>query len=121
MKYTTTVNISSGNARLIRVPSAPSCTQAKRKAHAAMDPKPRYVNQIASSEISTNTGASAAAAPVQPLTVTGITTTKIAITTQAPERRPVSPSRLSSRCSRVSANGATSRTTAITPSRTAYP
>ncbi|QNJ90450.1 hypothetical protein HZU40_19475 [Mycolicibacterium fluoranthenivorans] len=77
------------------------------------------MSQIASSEISTKTGASAAASPVHPLTVNGMTATKIAITTQAAERRPVSPSRLSSRCRPVSANGAASSTAAITPRRSA--
>ena len=41
VKYTTTVNISSGSARLIRVPSAPNCTHANRNAHNRMEPKPR--------------------------------------------------------------------------------
>jgi hypothetical protein len=40
VKYTTTVIISSGNARLISVPSAPNCTQAKRNAHNAIEPNP---------------------------------------------------------------------------------
>ena len=69
--------------------------------------------------MTTKTGASAAAAPDHPLTVTGITTTKIAITSSAAVRRPASPSVVSRRCSRYSANGAATRTTAMTPSRSA--
>ena len=40
VKYTTTVSISSGSARLSSVPSAPTCSQAKRKAHSAIEPRP---------------------------------------------------------------------------------
>ena len=41
VKYTTTVSINSGRARLISVPSAPNCTQANRNAHNTIDPIPR--------------------------------------------------------------------------------
>ena len=41
LKYTNRVNISSGSARLIRVPRAPNCTQANRNAHNAIEPNPR--------------------------------------------------------------------------------
>ena len=40
VKYTTTVSISSGSARLISVPNAPNCTKANRNAHNAIAPKP---------------------------------------------------------------------------------
>ena len=63
MKNTTTVIISGGNARLISVPSAPNCTQAKRNARNAIEPNPRYVNQMASSATIANSNASAAAKP----------------------------------------------------------
>jgi hypothetical protein len=68
-----------------------------------------------------NTGASAAASAVQPLTVIGMTTTKSVITSIAALRRPASPSRVSIRCSRCSANGAATSSAAMTPSRNAYP
>jgi hypothetical protein len=41
VKYTTTVSIISGSARLINVPSAPSCTDANLNAHNAIEPNPR--------------------------------------------------------------------------------
>ena len=69
--------------------------------------------------MTTKAGASAAAALDQPLTVTGMTTTKIAITNRPALRRPASPSRVPLRCSRYSANGAATRTTAMMPSRSA--
>ena len=41
VKYTTTVSMSSGSARLIKVPRAPSCTDANRNAHKAIEPNLR--------------------------------------------------------------------------------
>ncbi len=49
VKYTTTVSISSGSARLINVPSAPNCTHANRKAHRTIEPMPRYVSHTETS------------------------------------------------------------------------
>jgi hypothetical protein len=63
VKYTTTVIISSGSARLIRMPSAPTCTSAYRNVHNAIAPKPRYVSQITSSATTAKPKISAAANP----------------------------------------------------------
>jgi len=92
VKYTSTVNISSGSARLINVPSAPSCTEAKRNAHKAIEPNPRYVSQIANTATIASPNASAAAIPENPLAANGSPNTNSAITSSAADRRPASPS-----------------------------
>ena len=51
--------------------------------------------------------------------VTGITTTKMPITIQAPQRRATSPSVVERRCNAYSTNGAASRTAVMIPSRNA--
>ena len=71
--------------------------------------------------MSTKIGASAAAAADHPSTVTGVITTKIAITSRAAVRRPALPRRVPLWCSRYSAKGAAASTAAMTPKRTAYP
>jgi hypothetical protein len=67
--------------------------------------------------MTTKVGASAAAAADQPLTLTGITTTKIAITRSAAVRRPASPRVVLLRCRTYSAKGAATRMTAMIPRR----
>jgi hypothetical protein len=92
VKYTTTVIISGGDARLISVRSAPNCTQAKWNAHKAIEPNPSYVNQMASSATIANPNASAAAKPENPLAANGSPNTNSATTSSAADRLPGSPS-----------------------------